>query len=429
MKRAKKEQTDKEKIAIVDAIVQDGSYLEETLHVGEFIKSSKSSFGYKTIKCENEKSGYDKAFFKILKNDRAKCFFANYYRFLEIGEFKNGKLHGIGGIYLYDFLNEDQGEVVFLFGHFVDGLPDKELYYYSNDGSEFDSYILTDWIKGDLIAYFEDSNIGNINYKDIIIDSIFHYPYEKIGLRNYTYKEKQWWEKYQELYLINNRPEIHDRNDAKILRVNKFLKSGKYLKEKFISAPIKINSTVTFGHKEFEVNKRFGKFKGYDKGFYETLKNNYAKEEFAAFYRKIEIGEFKDGKLNGKGGRYLRDNSDGPVLIGLWGNFIDGLLHGRAQYLFESFITEDHLIYVYLSFWDMGKLIKLEKKDEEEALEIRNNDYFADPYECLNLHEGIGLIEEYENENIFLKKYGDDEGVLNGVDWWKEYKEDYQTWP
>ena len=113
MERAKKEHTDKEKIAIVDSIVKNGCYLEETLNLGKFIKSEKSSFGYKTIKCENEINGYDRAFFEILKNDSAKCFFANYYRFLEIGEFKNGKLDGIGGIYLYDFIKKDQVEEVF----------------------------------------------------------------------------------------------------------------------------------------------------------------------------------------------------------------------------------------------------------------------------------------------------------------------------
>ena len=76
MKRAKKDQTDKEKIAIVDAIVKKGSYLKEALNLNKFIKREKSSFGYKTIKCENEINGYDRAFFEILKNDRAKSFFS-----------------------------------------------------------------------------------------------------------------------------------------------------------------------------------------------------------------------------------------------------------------------------------------------------------------------------------------------------------------
>ena len=59
MKRAKKDQTDKEKITIVDAIVKKGSYLEEALNLNKFIKREKSSFGHKTIKCENEINAYD----------------------------------------------------------------------------------------------------------------------------------------------------------------------------------------------------------------------------------------------------------------------------------------------------------------------------------------------------------------------------------
>tara|TARA_B100001057_G_scaffold295828_1_gene295919 strand:+ start:104 stop:1378 length:1275 start_codon:yes stop_codon:yes gene_type:complete len=424
MKRAKKDQTDKEKIAIVDAIVKKGSYLKEALNLNKFIKREKSSFGYKTIKCENEINGYDRAFFEILKNDRAKSFFANCYRFLEIGEFKNGKLDGIGGIYLYDFIKKDQVEEVFLFGRFKNGFPEKELYYFSSHQNELRGHLRMDWDNGELIAYFEDSKNarGDFWNVSIIKSSIFYYPYKKISPRTHTYKDKQWWEEYQNLYLTNQRPKIDDLTEKKINEVDSFIKNGKNLEEQFIEAPVKINPSSIFGHKKFFLNKTFGKFIGYDRAFYKTLKNDKAKEHFANYYRKLEIGEFKNGKLHGEGGRYLYDNQENPSLIILWGNFVNGYLNGRVQY-----ITEDDKegIIVYLSFWSKGELIKLEKRDKEHAIEI-SEDYYVNPWACLNIYKGVGIIEEDYYEEL-LKE--DEMGFLDAVDWWDEYKKGYQTWP
>jgi len=424
MKRAKKDQTDKEKIAIVDAIVKKGSYLKEALNLNKFIKREKSSFGYKTIKCENEINGYDRAFFEILKNDRAKSFFANCYRFLEIGEFKNGKLDGIGGIYLYDFIKKDQVEEVFLFGRFKNGFPEKELYYFSSHQNELRGHLRMDWDNGELIAYFEDSKNarGDFWNVSIIKSSIFYYPYKKISPRTHTYKDKQWWEEYQNLYLTNQRPKIDDLTEKKINEVDSFIKNGKNLDEQFIEAPVKINPSSIFGHKKFFLNKTFGKFIGYDRAFYKTLKNDKAKEHFANYYRKLEIGEFKNGKLHGEGGRYLYDNQENPSLIILWGNFVNGYLNGRVQY-----ITEDDKegIIVYLSFWSKGELIKLEKRDKEHAIEI-SEDYYVNPWACLNIYKGVGIIEEDYYEEL-LKE--DEMGFLDAVDWWDEYKKGYQTWP
>ena len=428
MKRAKKEQSDKEKIAIVDDILQNGKYLKETLYDCKFIKNSKSTFGYKTITCENKLDGYDKAFFEILKNDRAKSFFANYYRFLEIGEFKDDKLDGVGGIYLYDFISKDQIEVVFLFGRFNKGFPENELYRFSSHENELENHINMDWDNGEFIAYYQDSKNAHASFMK---SNIFYYSYKKISQRKYTYKEKKWWEEYKKLYLTNNRPKTDDLKDVKILKVNKFIKEGKYLKEKFIPAPIKINPTSIFGYKEFEVNKIFGKFIGYDRGFYKTLKNDKAKEHFANYYRKLEIGEFKKGNLHGEGGRYLYDYRESPSLIILWGKFVNGYLNGRVQYITEN---DKEGILAYLSFWSKGELIRLEKRDKEYALEISNN-YFADPWECLNVHVNQDIIEKNELDELRDKMKNDEEGIydsvqglLDAVDWWDKYKKDYQRW-
>lgn len=421
MERAKKDQTKKEKITMVNSIVKNGSYLEETLNLGQFIKSEKSSYGYKTIKCENEINGYDKAFFEILKNDRAKCFFANYYRFLEIGEFKDGKLDGIGGIYLYDFIKKDQVEEVFLFGRFKNGFPEKELYYFSSHENEPKSHLRMDWDNGDLIAYFQDSKNarGDFWNESIIKSSIFYYPYKKISPRTHTYKDKKWWEEYQNLYLINQRPKINDLVEKKINEVDSLIKNGKNLEEQFVEAPVRINPSSVFGHKNFFLNKTFGKFIGYDRGFYKTLKNDKAKEHFANYYRKLEIGEFKNGKLHGEGGRYLYDYQENPSLVILWGNFVNGYVDGRAQYITEN---DKEGILAYLSFWSKGELIKLEKRDKEDTVKI-DKKYYVNPWACTNIYKGVGIIDEETYEELMKS---DEMGFLDAVDWWDEYKQNYK---
>ena len=423
MKRAKKDSTDKEKIAIVDAIVKKGSYLEETLNLNKFIKREKSSFGYKTIKCENEINGYDKVFFETLKNDTAKSFFANYYRFLEIGEFIDGKLDGIGAIYLYDYFNKDECEFVFLFGRFKRGLPHKTLYFYSSYGDEKDSHIRMDWEMGKLIAIDKDSRNAKEELwnKSFMKSNLFYYPDNKILLNKKNFKNKEWWGEYKNLYLTNVRPKHNYTKEDKINQINEFIKNGKNLEEQFIEAPVKINPTSVFGHKKFFLDKVFGKFIGYDRGFYKTLKNDKAKEQFANYYRKLEIGEFKNHKLHGLGGRYLYDYQNSPSLVILWGNFLNGYLDGRVQYITEN---DKEGIIVYLSFWSKGELIKLEKRDKEHAIEI-SKDYYVNPWACLNIYKGVGIIEEDYYEEL-LKE--DEMGFLDAVDWWDEYKENYQKW-
>ena len=435
MKRANKDQTDKEKIAIVDAIVKKGSYLEEALNLNKFIKREKSSFGYKTIKCENEINGYDKVFFETLKNDTAKSFFANYYRFLEIGEFIDGKLDGIGGIYLYDYVNKDEYEFVFLFGRFKRGLPHKTLYFYSSYGDEKNSHIEMDWEMGELITIDKDSRNAKEELwnKSFMKSNLFYYPDSKILLNKKNFKNKEWWGEYKNLYLTNVRPKHNYTKEDKINQINEFIKNGKNLKEKFTEAPIKINPTSIFGYKNFFLDKVFGKFDSYDRGFYKTLKNDSAKEQFANYYRKLEIGEFKNRKLHGLGGRYLYDYQDSPSLVILWGNFINGYLDGKVQYITES---DREGIIACLSYWSKGELIKIENRDKEFAKDISKH-YFVDPWKALMEPKGVKASEvanylkddsdigEYLKEDYLLDL--DDYGYSDAVDWWKEYKQNYNN--
>ena len=259
--------------------------------------------------------------------------------------------------------------------------------------------------------------------------------YKKISPRTHTYKDKKWWEEYQNLYLTNQRPKINDLKEKKINEVDNFIKNGQNLEEQFIEAPVKINPSSMFGHKKFFLNKTFGKFISYDRAFYKTLKNDKAKEHFANYYRKLEIGEFKNGKLHGEGGRYLYDNQEDPTLIILWGNFVNGYLNGRVQYITEN---DKEGIIVYLSFWTKGELIKLEKRDKEFVKDIIN-EYYVNPWKALKEPKGVKARElenylkddsdigEYYKEDYLLDKI--DYGYSDALDWWNEYKEGYQTWP
>ena len=225
-----------------------------------------------------------------------------------------------------------------------------------------------------------------------------------------------------------------DQTDKeKITTVDAIVKNGKNLEEKFTEAPVKINPASIFGYKNFFLDKVFGKFDGYDRGFYKTLKNDSAKKQFANYYRKLEIGEFKNRKLHGLGGRYLYDNQDSPSLIILWGNFVNGYLDDKVQYITEN---DKEGVIAYLSYWSKGELIKIENRDKEFAKDISNH-YFVDPWKALMEPKGFKAsdlpnylesdldIGEYYKEDYLLDKV--DYGYSDAVDWWKEYKQNYNN--
>lgn len=71
------------------------------------------------------------------------------------------------------------------------------------------------------------------------------------------------------------------------------------------SSKLSNNTDSIFGYKHFI--KPNDKFKGYDRGLYEKLKNDNAKRWFACHCRELELGEFKNGELDGYGARYSSD--------------------------------------------------------------------------------------------------------------------------
>tara|TARA_A100001015_G_scaffold126824_1_gene140535 strand:- start:56 stop:673 length:618 start_codon:yes stop_codon:yes gene_type:complete len=159
---------------------------------------------------------------------------------------------------------------------------------------------------------------------------------------------------------MKNRPHLEDSDKYKIERVNEFSKEGDYLKSKFYKSKISEGTNSIYGYKEFEVPKNF---KGYDRGFYETLKGNNSKKMFATYVRQAELGEFKNNELNGFGARYVSqefgykgDNLEDECRCdGIIGYFINGLPH-KKSYLYTEHLDHERSEYA-LARWDNGKLI------------------------------------------------------------------------
>ena len=85
---------------------------------------------------------------------------------------------------MYDYVNKDEYEFVFLFGRFKSGLPHKTLYFYSSYGDEKDSHIRMDWEMGELISIDKDSRNAKEELwnKSFMKSNLFYYPDNKILL-------------------------------------------------------------------------------------------------------------------------------------------------------------------------------------------------------------------------------------------------------
>ena len=174
---------------------------------------------------------------------------------------------------------------------------------------------------------------------------------------------------------MKNRPHINSSGAYKIKKVRKLTKEGDYLKEEFYQSKISNETDSIFGYKHFVVPK---KFKGYDRGLYETLKSDGAKEMFACHCRDLELGEFKNGKMDGYGARYSYDGfgyeDDKNIFddledIGIIGKFLNGLPNGKM--LFYSYDHYGSQCFA-LTIWDKGKLKEFHEDYHYKNIDIQD---------------------------------------------------------
>ena len=208
---------------------------------------------------------------------------------------------------------------------------------------------------------------------------------------------------------MKNRPHVSSTDAYKVQKVRELSKEGDYLKEKFYSSKLSNNTDSIFGYKHFI--KPNDKFEGYDRGFYEKLKNDFAKKFFACHCRELELGEFKNGELDGYGAIYLSDafgyNTDDDVYedlinqAGLIGKFSNGLPNGKMFYY-------DVSIYgtrcVALTIWNEGKFASFLEDYEDDKINIED--------------EILGSIFWFPRNTGNYNNYTKEK-------WWKKYKEEF----
>lgn len=202
---------------------------------------------------------------------------------------------------------------------------------------------------------------------------------------------------------MKSRPHVNSSDAYKAKKVRELTKEGDYLKEKFYSSKLSNNTDSIFGYKHFI--KPNDKFKGYDRGLYDKLKNDHAKRWFACHCRELELGEFKNGELDGYGARYSSDVFGYDIdddayedLIneaGLFGKFSNGLPNGKMLYYDGSIYGSRCFA---LTIWNEGKFASFLENYEDDKINIED--------------EIIG--------SLFYRPLD-----YNKEEWWKMYKEEF----
>ena len=371
MNRPKEDDDKDTKIKQVNKLLSKGDYLDEQFYESKLSNNSKYILGHKKFIIPKNFQCYDKGLYETFKNDNDKFEFGNYYRTLEIGEFKNGKLNGIGARYLNDYIDDNyEGSEICLIGNFIEGSPDGNILYYYNDGTEFDVFALSTWVDGYFDEFFEDYD-EQFNVRDEILTSLFWKP----GSTYLTpsVKSDKFWQEYKRLYLTINRPTILESEDLIIKKVKELSKIEIEIESTFYWAKTFINKSSTFGHYTFQIKNIFNKFNRHDSDFYKTLVNDYARHDLANYVREFEIGEFKEGKLNGRGARHLIDDSikDGSITAIMIGYFVNGLPDG---WLYHIELNQDNeATFMSNAKWKMGNLKGYRELDIKEQNELRND--------------------------------------------------------
>jgi len=206
---------------------------------------------------------------------------------------------------------------------------------------------------------------------------------------------------------MKSRPSIHSGNKSyKIKKVMELSKEGEYLKDKFYKSKISEGTKSIFGYKEFLIPENY---KGYDREFYETLIGSHEKSMFATYVREMEVGEFKNNKLNGFGARCLTELpgyniSDDSMcnIAGLIGNFINGFPDKKILYFNEA--SERHNSLYALTIWNKGKLENIYWDYKEEGFDV----------------------EEEIQESRFWSPWGQQKSIIfKNEKWWEAYKNEF----
>ena len=236
------------------------------------------------------------------------------------------------------------------------------------------------------------------------------------------------------------KPLLVSSDKEKIKHVNEIFLKGKYNELKFIDKTILNIPELKQGYVYFSDPQNIG----YDRGLYETLKNDNAKKLLACHSRVLEIGDFKDNKLHGFGARYL-NNTQGYVshnwrtyddliisdldtkiidnlkFIGLIGKYEDGVPNGNLIYYEQNAqaIYGDHAasIEYYTKFkisnWDNGKLIKISgnfirKKDKKKFNKKTIKEFVVEDIFWLDGKEKMHYdVEFYHGDQEFWNTYED----------------------
>ena len=400
-KRPNQEESKPSTLKKVNKLLKEGDYLEEFFYKSSLTKNTESIYGYKTFDISNKTNDHDKGFYETLINDPAKSNFGNFYRYLELGEFKNNKLNGIGARYLGDYLNKDTFLDVFLIGNFVDGLPHGNIFYYCNDGTEFDTFALTTWINGNYLS-FKENYKEDFDVRDEIVSSIFWHPWNET-LNKYNYENEKWWNKYKKNYFFD-RPKEKDTYEDRIKKINELIGKGKDFDSDFIETKIFMGSSFQFqkfGLKKYKDPFLFGDFKGHDRGLYDTFVDEWSKAFLGNFVRDFEIGEFYKGQLNGYGCRYLIDNNSRQQIL-MFGNFINGLPDGKIYMFYFLGIL---LKRITLNKFNKGQHIDYVKLTEQQRKEIYNNSIFT--------------------RDIYAEVFTSKQKDKKIPEFWSKYKEEY----
>ena len=230
--------SDKEKIKHVNELSLIGEYSEEKFFDKTILNVPDLKQGYVNIS-DPQNTGYDRRLYETLKNDNAKELFACHSRVLEIGDFKDNKLHGFGARYLnntqgyvshnwrtYDdlILSDldtkiiDNLKFIGLIGRYEDGVPNGNLIYYEQNAQaiygdhaasieHYTNFKISNWDSGKLINVSssfirkKDKKKFNKNLiKEFVVEDIFwldgkekmHYDFE------FSHVDQKFWNAYED---------------------------------------------------------------------------------------------------------------------------------------------------------------------------------------------------------------------------------------
>ena len=230
--------SDKEKIKHVNELSLIGEYKEEKFFDKTILNVSDLKQGYVNFS-DPQNTGYDRRLYETLKNDNAKKLLACHSRVLEIGDYKDDKLHGFGARYLdntqgyvshnwrtYDdlILSDldtkiiDNLKFIGLIGRYEDGVPNGNLIYYEQNAQaiygdhaasieHYTNFKISNWDNGKLIkisnSFIRKKDKKKFNkslIKEFVVEDIFwldgkekmHYDFE------FSHVDQKFWNAYED---------------------------------------------------------------------------------------------------------------------------------------------------------------------------------------------------------------------------------------